>query len=771
MKRILSFIIALTLILPLAACGAPASEPGVSAEPTGAPVAEQMPEPEAPNAEPLAGEMPADEYARAVWYGFAAEQENAEREITQKEFADMLIKLVSAYKPEGVSEFRDVPLVKKTADAPIYRFHAAALLLYAAEAMDCVTLPDGGHPIIDGEGVDWDTYFAIDFDGAGVDAADFSEISAKLTAAWPFGGELDHASGAIEFAVARFSRANGLPLLDADDTAYMRNNDILTYREAAVAAVRLFESNIEIAALLPEDEAAAVVAQAALDKAQARREAILNSVTAVSYSGTAYYLSNSGDDAADGLSPETAWATVARLNEASLNSGDAALFERGSTWRGETLLPRQGVTYSTYGEGAKPRLIGSPENGAGADKWSLLPGTDNIWVYHRDMLDCGAVVLNESYGALKVLGYWDGTKYLNYLGLDNQTIGDMYTLEMQLAEPAFDVKEQLDRDLAFFSEASSELPNSPEVFMTGPSAVEPLDRISKGPLYLRCDVGNPGEVYESIEFITAGGVCDAPPEGCVIDNLFIGYSAGGISLNDDNITVQNCELAWLGGCVCSYSFQHYDGTPTGAARVGGGLNTAGRNITIRNNYLHETYEDVLSIEMFRGRMPYGDFSAENILISGNLAYHVGAGYCYYNWDEDGDPEFMFKNCVYEDNYVLFSGLSDWVSMNAACSGSIDGGLNLQEGCAIRNNVFFASRDCLFFINQLHPDTLPDFEGNAYIQYLSYPLLWLNEANEKYGMKDAESVIRDTLGDESGTYTILYSMRWDGEYASEMEAAK
>jgi len=110
-------------------------------------------------------------------------------------------------------------------------------------------------------------------------------------------------------------------------------------------------------------------------------------------------------------------------------------------------------------------------------------------------------------------------------------------------------------------------------------------------------------------------------------------------------------------------------------------------------------------------------------------------------------------------------------MNASCAGSIDGGLNLQEGCAIRNNVFFASRDCLFFINQLHPETLPDFEGNTYIQYESYPLLWLKEANEKYGMDDAEGVIRNTLGDASGTYTTLHSMRWDGEYADRTGATK
>ena len=62
MKRILSLILALALILSLAACAAPASEPIASAEPTNASQTEPVID------KPT--EMPADEYERAVWYGF-----------------------------------------------------------------------------------------------------------------------------------------------------------------------------------------------------------------------------------------------------------------------------------------------------------------------------------------------------------------------------------------------------------------------------------------------------------------------------------------------------------------------------------------------------------------------------------------------------------------------------------------------------------------------------------------------------------------------------
>lgn len=50
-----------------------------------------------------------------------------------------------------------------------------------------------------------------------------------------------------------------------------------------------------------------------------------------------------------------------------LKSGDAVFFERGGLWRGY-LDCAEGVTYSAYGQGEKPRIYGSPENGADPNK-------------------------------------------------------------------------------------------------------------------------------------------------------------------------------------------------------------------------------------------------------------------------------------------------------------------------------------------------------------------------------------------------------------------
>ena len=49
-----------------------------------------------------------------------------------------------------------------------------------------------------------------------------------------------------------------------------------------------------------------------------RKEEILNSKDALKIEGTTYYVSNDGDDANDGLSPEKAWKTLERVSDARL---------------------------------------------------------------------------------------------------------------------------------------------------------------------------------------------------------------------------------------------------------------------------------------------------------------------------------------------------------------------------------------------------------------------------------------------------------------------
>lgn len=66
-----------------------------------------------------------------------------------------------------------------------------------------------------------------------------------------------------------------------------------------------------------------------------------------------------GDDHNDGMSPATAWRTLARANAAILLPGDRIVLRRGGVWR-ETLRPSgDGVTIGGYGEGPRPIVTAS----------------------------------------------------------------------------------------------------------------------------------------------------------------------------------------------------------------------------------------------------------------------------------------------------------------------------------------------------------------------------------------------------------------------------
>lgn len=97
-----------------------------------------------------------------------------------------------------------------------------------------------------------------------------------------------------------------------------------------------------------------------------------------------YVDSGAGDDAKMGDTPGHAWASLARVNRAELEPGDTVRFKRGGTWRG-TLRPHSGevgapVTYTAYGDGEKPLLLGSERRDKPADWVNAGP---DLWVTRK----------------------------------------------------------------------------------------------------------------------------------------------------------------------------------------------------------------------------------------------------------------------------------------------------------------------------------------------------------------------------------------------------
>jgi len=118
-------------------------------------------------------------------------------------------------------------------------------------------------------------------------------------------------------------------------------------------------------------------------------------VLASSALATEYYVSNSGDDTNPGTSPAKPWKSISKVNSFQFSPGDVIRFEKGGTWRGQ-LVPHSGspkghVTYTSYGEGKKPLLLGSVEKN-GPDAWRNV--APNIWSAGPFPNDIGNIIFN-----------------------------------------------------------------------------------------------------------------------------------------------------------------------------------------------------------------------------------------------------------------------------------------------------------------------------------------------------------------------------------------
>ena len=105
-------------------------------------------------------------------------------------------------------------------------------------------------------------------------------------------------------------------------------------------------------------------------------------------SGKTYYISNSGDDKNDGLTPETARQNYVAVYP-FLKEGDVVLFNRGDIFRGFYKLV-SGVSFGAYGEGIKPRIYGSVDGKLG--EW--VDDGSGVWTYNQTVTEYSNIVFN-----------------------------------------------------------------------------------------------------------------------------------------------------------------------------------------------------------------------------------------------------------------------------------------------------------------------------------------------------------------------------------------
>ena len=373
-----------------------------------------------------------------------------------------------------------------------------------------------------------------------------------------------------------------------------------------------------------------------------KRDSIINSDDNLVITGTKYYISENGDDSADGKSPKTAWRTLDKLKQfnKALKSGDGVFFERGSVFRQENTVHSalhennaiwavSGVSYGAYGVGDKPKFYGSPFNYA-EFTWELH--SKNIWKINIDLQDAGIIVFN----------------FGEYIGVKKSSLSE------------------LKEDYQFYHD------------------------VDQSVFYLYLEKDNPSKLFYDIEigfdrpiFLFGGNVGNV-----TIDNLDIRYSgAHAISAYEfnRNITISNCIVSWVGG-----SWQKRD-----VVRYGNAIQFWNEcsKIEIKNCWIHHVYDAGLTFQGPPGAK-YEDISFDNNLIQ----------YCNYsieffiqgtNNEEYKNNLGELKNISFCNNIMQYSGYGvceqrpDLKDSAHICGWITDVGKSAQ--CVrIENNIFDTS---------------------------------------------------------------------------------
>ena len=432
---------------------------------------------------------------------------------------------------------------------------------------------------------------------------------------------------------------------------------------------------------------------------------ILGARDEITITGTAYYVAEDGCDDNDGLTVKTPIKSIDKVNTLELKPGDGVFFKRGDLFRGN-IGTKPGVTYAAYGSGEKPRLYASPEDGAVAANWELVEGTTNIWKYNKQFIDIGVIVFNHGEeNSIKKMPSWVEGQWV--LASDRKT--------------PFDVTKHMKQDLSHFSKCDTLMHDEAPV----PNV---RCNLCKGDLYLRCDRGNPGEVFESIEFVPLGAVLRIGVNSNVtIDNLCIKYSNFGISgSTQKNLRITNCEIGWIGGCIQGYSSKPE--TLGNAWRFGNGIEIYGGcdNFVVDHNYIYQCYDAGATHQLSAGGTQ--DCKQKNVAYTNNLFE-----YCIYNYEYFlGKPSAIEcvrfqQNILVKGNIMRYAGFgfgtqrpeSDTYFPAAHIKGW-DHDNNLDENYVIEDNIFDRSRNMIFHCVAVKKQYLPISRNNIIIQYNTTP---------------------------------------------------
>lgn len=432
--------------------------------------------------------------------------------------------------------------------------------------------------------------------------------------------------------------------------------------------------------------------------------------------GTKYYISEkNGNDANDGLSPETAWKTMAPINATPfIKKGSTFLFERGGIYRGSLTLTSSQIIVGAYGDTSlpKPLLMQSKKNYADPNLW-VETQWKNVWKCTDKLENVG------------VIGY-DHDLFDYSENAYNEKFGDIMTRNID----GFMGPEDMTKDLSFYSVNDPEAPG-----------VEVMD------LYVYSIGGNPGERFSSIEIGENISIIGGSAEDVIVDNLAFKFSGAygvGRCGTTKNRTVTNCVFSWIGGSLHSLSFRG-SGNPClygNAVEIYGGCD----GFYVKDNWMYQIYDTGVTHQ-------YGETGPciqKNVVYTGNLIEYCFWGIEYYNSIGNGSPNP--KSQYTENVYIAYNVLNmNGYGWGCTTSNRVDEAYAIcgvasyspcREGLLTEYNIMNRCGGYLIALNNTAKET---DDKNIYVQDMGRKLGVLKGPSKQTTLDAAHDIV-ELLGD-------------------------
>ena len=427
------------------------------------------------------------------------------------------------------------------------------------------------------------------------------------------------------------------------------------------------------------------------------------------------------------------------------------LFCRGDLFRGQ-IKTKPGVTYGAYGTGDKPKLYGWDFSLADPALWVEVDSAHHIWKMTEKILDPGTLVFNNGeYHSVKLI-----PSYIN----------GKFVCRNDESKP-FVMAQEMVRDLDIYWHFEELMTTKPSKGQDFP--IPDMGSRSYGDLYLRCDRGNPGTVFDEVEAVTRRtGFAVGSNENVHIDNFCIKYigihavAAGGERVR--GLTVTGCEIGWIGGTI-----QHYFGTdpnyPQGGrgtvTRYGNGVEIYGGcdNYRVADCYIYQCYDAGITHQVTtNGKTRL----MTNVLYEHNLIEKCVYGIEYFLEMNGGDTESYMENVEMRGNIIRESGYGWGQQRHNTDTPALIKGWSYENKArkySIHHNTFDRSAYRMLHLVAKEQGSCPEMHDNIYIQHHGGRIgqYGANAAAEPENLvfdEQAEEKITKIFGDKNASVYVI-----------------